>query len=79
MFALFYFVAPLFRKTGRRAALFCSLASIYLIALTAVGRVTAYLLSGEVRNLTDAPFRMLLFICVGLLILQNAVGLLRED
>ena len=79
VFALFYYVAPLFRKTGRGRALFFSLAAVYLVTLTAVGRVVAWLLSGDSRNLTDAPFRMLLFLCAGVLILQNAAGLLRDD
>ena len=79
VFALFWYVAPLFRKADRGKSLFFSLAGVYLVLLTAVGRVTAFLLSGEQRNLTDAPFRMLLFICVGVLMLQNAATLLRQS
>lgn len=78
--ALFYMVAPLFRTPRRSAALFFTLGAVYLILLTIVGRVVAFAMSGDLRNLVDAPFRMIVFACMGVLLLQNAAGLLgRED
>ncbi len=79
VFALFYEVAPLFRRTRRSAAVFFTLGSVYLILLTIVGRVVAFMLSGDLRNVTDAPFRMIVFACVGVLLIQNAAGLLGRD
>ena len=78
--ALFYMVAPLFRTPRRSAALFFTLGAVYLILLTIVGRAVAFAMSGYLRNLVDAPFRMIVFACMGVLLLQNAAGLLgRED
>ena len=79
VFALFWFIAPLFREAGRGRSLFFSLSGVYLVLLTGVGRIVAFLLSGESRNLTDAPYRMLLFGCAGVLLLQNAAALLRAE
>lgn len=76
--ASFYEIAPIFSVKRRSAAVFFSLGSIFLILLTVVGRGTAFLLSGDLNNIFDAPWRMLAFVCMGLRIFQTTAGLLSD-
>ncbi len=73
--ALLSMVSTIFGEVRRGHALFFHLGSVFLILMTIVGRLTAFLLSGDARNITDAPLRMLLFACVGVILAQNAAGL----
>lgn len=77
--AAFYEVAPIFSVKRRSTALFFSLGSIFLILLTVVGRGFAFILSGDLNNLFDAPWRMLAFICIGLRIVQTSAALLSDN
>jgi len=77
--ALFYEIATIFEHKSQRLALFFNISASYMIIMTVTGRLFAYLLSGDIRNLTDAPVRMLMFFAIGIRLIQNAFCLLNRS
>jgi|GEM_PF-2118144 len=76
--ALFLEVAPIFELKNRKFTLFCTISAVYMIIMTLTGRISAYFISGNPQNLTDAPVRMVIFFSVGLRLFQNALCLMTE-
>ena len=76
--AVFYEIAPIFEEKSRRTALFFTVSAVYMVVMTLTGRVFGWVFSGDVRNLTDSPIRMLMFLAVGIRLVQNALCLMNR-
>ncbi|MGI6335452.1 MAG: hypothetical protein ACOXZM_00045 [Eubacteriales bacterium] len=76
--AFFFHVSRIYGKKGAGRPLFFSMAAVYFILTVVLGRAIAYLISGDTRNLLDAPFRMIAFSCAGMVIFLDIRAMIRS-
>jgi len=73
--AVYNVSAFLFQKGNLLKTVTASLLALFFFAVTAGGRAAAFLMSGDLRFLTEVPFRMVVFIAMFIYIIINLVSI----